>query len=139
MVEQHVGHPADVVLELAVRDPLVDAWLVGRPDDGGPLGMGGDVPVDTIEARVQPPSSVPREVDLLGVDVEHLVPGMEPIEDPGLLAPEPRGILERSPVKALVLLHGFQMGALAHPRLHVEEILAHGTSGTRKTGEVRGV
>ena len=76
--EQHVGQPADLVLELAVGDVAVLARLVAGPDDGGLVAAVLQVAVHAVEAGVEPPAREPGEVDLLVVGVEDRVPGVEP-------------------------------------------------------------
>jgi len=113
------------VLQLAIRHVAVDARLVGGPDDRGALAVLLDVPVDTVDAGVQPAAEEPAEVHLLEIGVEHGVPGVVPVERPPLLGPEPRRVLERPLVDLAVLLERAQVGALAHVRRDVVAIERH--------------
>ncbi len=131
VAQQHVGHPADVVLQLPVGDVLVRPDLVLGPDDGRLLAEGPQVPVDAVEAGVQPAPRVPREVHLVVVGVEDRLPRMEPGEGLRLLAPEPLGVVQGEAVEPLVLLQAPDVGAGGDVRLHGIQALGQGAPPSR--------
>ena len=126
--EEHVRHPADVVLQLPVRDVPVGPRLVLGPDDRGAVAEGLEVPVDAVEGGVEAARGEPGEVDLVVVGVEDGLPGVEPADRLRLLGPEPLGVVEGQAVEPLVLgpaaevrprgdvgLDGIQVGHRAPP------------------------
>jgi len=123
------------VLELAIRNVLVDPGLVTGPDDRGLLAPGREMAVDAVVAGVQPGARVPGEVDLLVVRVEHLGPGVEPVEDLCLLAPECRGIRERLLVDALVLVETLDVRVFPDVRRDVVDVVRQ--SGLRCAGATK--
>ena len=105
VMKQHVRHAADFVLELPVRNPLVFARLVLRPDDRVLVSPFVDMAVDAVVAGVQPSTGKPSEVDVLVIAVENRMPFVKPGQRLGLLGPEPLGVVQREPIQTFVLGH----------------------------------
>ena len=69
----------------------------------------GDVAVEAVFRRIELATDKPfRERGL--APVEHLIPGLLPLQGRGALAPPALRILEGTPVQSLVILHGLDVG-----------------------------
>ena len=71
--------------------------VVGLPDDRSLIATGLQMAVDAVGGDVQRPVGKPVDGDIAQrvVDVLDLCEGFDPVDAPGLLAPEAFGILER--------------------------------------------
>ena len=82
---QHVGELADFAVQILVAQHAGVARLA-FPDDGGlVLAGGGQVPVEAVVAGVELAADEPLRERL--VPLEHLVPGLEPVQALGGLPP----------------------------------------------------
>jgi hypothetical protein len=126
--EQHVGHPADLVLELAVADVLVFAGLVLGPDDRRPgRRASSQVPVDAVVASIDTAAEEPREVDVVVIVVEDVVPGAEPGEQLfGVLRPERLRVVQRETVEPLILLERLDVRVLGNLGMCFVDVLGGG-------------
>jgi len=102
VMAEHVGHPADLVLELAVGDLFVLARLVLGPDDGHLVAAAAEMSIHAVEAGVQPATEEPTAVHLVVIAVEHRLPRMEPGQPLGLLGPECLRVVQGEPVQPFV-------------------------------------
>jgi hypothetical protein len=100
---QCVGDTTDRGLELGEGDALVFAGLVCDEDNCRFVGVFGDVPVDTVDRRVDAASREPHEL-AWRVLLERGVRFVVPVELVGLLAPELFVVGEASVVEAFVFL-----------------------------------
>jgi hypothetical protein len=98
---QRVGEFADFAVELLVRQRAAVARLA-LEDDRGLVAVLGEVPVEAIDAGVDRAAHEPLRVG--GVrPVEHLRPGLEPVERLGLLRPEAVRVAARPLGEAVAL------------------------------------
>ncbi len=84
-----VRQAANLVVELVIRDLLVDVRIIAFPDDGGPLTMSFQVTVDAVVGNIGQAVFKPLDGDLtLEGGILDLCVGLEPVNALAMLAPE---------------------------------------------------
>ncbi len=123
---QDVGHLADFVVQLAVGDVLGLRGIVAFPDDRGLVAARVEMPVDAVPGDVEDAVLEPFDRDVPGRvgDVLDLVERLDPVDAPGLFAPEAVGILDRAVIH-LAVLGVVDKGALGPFRGHIVDLLGH--------------
>src|ERR1700730_5196514 len=104
-VAQDVGKPADLVVQLLVRDVLRLRGIVALPDDSGLVRAFRKVPVYAVIGCIQDAVLEPFDRDLARVEGAVLDPGwgLVPVEALGLLGPKSIRVAERAGIHLLVL------------------------------------
>ena len=108
-VLQHVGESADLVIQSAISDVFVIGRFVTLPDNRDIVPAFGQVPVDTVDRRIQ--GAVLKPVDrylTLKTGILDLAERFYPVNAQGLFCPE--GL--RHPDRALIHLKIFFIGAM---------------------------
>ncbi len=101
---QHIGEPADRLVQLAIGDVAVLGGIVALPQDRGLLAAPGKVPVDAVPAGVEGSVLIPGDPHVTRErGVLHLGKGLDPIEPLGVLAPEPVGVVDRLPIEPEII------------------------------------
>ena len=103
---ENIGQLADVGVQFAIGDLLVDVGIVGLPDDGDLIATAVQVPVEAVVGDVELATLEPLDVEVVGVVavVHHLVEGLAPGDELiRLLGPEAIGIVDRPLVHGRVL------------------------------------
>jgi hypothetical protein len=109
---EHVAELADLCVELAIGDLLIDVGIVALPDQGHLVAAGVQVAVQAVVGHVELAAGEPFDVQVLRVEapVGDLVPFLEPAYIVlCLLGPEAVGVLHRALVH-LVVLRGGDIG-----------------------------
>ena len=112
----HVRDPLHFGVDLRVGDrALAVAWLVGLEQERGPAAPPGlDVAVDGVVAGVERAALEPLDVDVARPEAPVLdrLEGLDPVDALGVLGPEGVAVLDRPPVRRLVVGHRGDVGAL---------------------------
>ena len=127
MLQQHVGEAADVLVQLAIADVPVAAWLVAGPEDCRLLGLVGQMAVDAVVGDVELAVAEPRHLALLELPVHHLREGRKEVEQLRLPRPEPRTIAERFAVERFVMRPRRDARALLNMTLGSDDAIGHGS------------
>ena len=107
-VAQHVGHAADLIVQLAIGDLLRVLGVVAFPDDGDLVAALGEMAVDAVIGRVGGAVLEPLDRHVMRIErgVLDLGERLEPVNALGLSGPEAVGIGERT------VVHGAVLGAV---------------------------
>ncbi len=99
-----VGHFADLLIRLVVRDVLVQRRVVAFPDDRRLITTCRQMPVEAVGADVQLTIFVPFDRDIRErvVDVLDLGVGRDPVDPFALLAPKGGGISDRGRIHLII-------------------------------------
>ena len=103
---EDIGQFADVGVQFAIGDLLVDVGIVGLPDDGDLIATAVQVPVQAVVGDVELATLEPLDIEVVGVVavVHHLIEGLAPGDElVCLLGPEAIGIIDRPLVHGRVL------------------------------------
>ncbi len=102
---QHIGHAADVAVQLFVGDMFGGLiWIICFPDDRGLIAAGFQVAIDAVGGHIQRAIGEPvdRHIARRKADVFDLGKGFDPVHPRGLLGPERVRICDRSGIKRVI-------------------------------------
>src|SRR5690606_7543212 len=86
---QHIRQAADVLVEFAISDLLVDIGIVAFPDDGDLVAAALQVAVDAIVGNIGNAVLIPFDGHVtVEIGVLDLGEGLEPVDAPAVLCPE---------------------------------------------------
>ena len=114
---EHVGEFADLFVQFLVGQRGIFPRLVALPDDGDLIAFGIEVPVEAIVHNVGLAAGKPLNRNRPRVHVvivrPHSIPLFEPVELRGLSGPKRRWIGDGASVFFPVLVHAFDVSAVA--------------------------